>query len=350
MTGCAPADGDARAAASPSAPAAAPVVPTVIGKEQAEKVFNQYVWEHNASMDRRDGAAIAKVETGALLARSLANLEVAKARGSAGLERTFVKPEFFIPAERDQPGYPRSFAVFSRGYSNLHNERAAAVHYFVQEVPGGEWKAAARSWTYDKPLTAQFDDTSYVVDGFAVRDKEIAAVRRDAAGAPALSPTAAEDRTVCGRYAEYLSFRAPNGEPESEHFVPGELTSDVVKAYNEDYPNLTLVRRSFAFEAAAGPELPVLKLADGRSLVTCSFVRTDHWEGKVERAAIFKYGTGNPSADTDALLGGGHKWWKSTDVRRSVTATLEVPAQGPADVVGCNCFTAPVLSAEGTPD
>lgn len=179
---------------------------------------------------------------------------------------------------------------------------------------------------------------------FAARSKEIAAVGRDAAGAVVLSPTAAADREVCGRYARYMTFTAPDGKPESDHFVPGELTSEVVKAFNVLKGDLTDVTKGYAFEVAGG-ELPVMRLADGKSLVTCSFVRTDLWRGE---GATFQYGNG-ALGDADTLLGGGHKWWRKTAVRRSVTVTFELPAQGPADVAGSNALEARALSAEGTP-
>ncbi|MFB6557799.1 hypothetical protein ACFCYH_02620 [Streptomyces sp. NPDC056400] len=81
-----------------------------------------------------------------------------------------------MPAERDQPSYPRSFVVFSKA-SGRASGQATAVDYFVQEAPGGE--------------------------------------RRDAAGAAALSATADADRAVCDRFADYKSFTTPD-EPEDD--------------------------------------------------------------------------------------------------------------------------------------
>ncbi|MFG2879312.1 hypothetical protein ACGFYU_30640 [Streptomyces sp. NPDC048337] len=340
LVGCSPEKGEAEAASA----SAAPVVPMVIGTEEAENVFNRYLSERMASLDRRDGAGLAAVETGELLKESLARIEVAKLRGVDAPEFSFGRPEFFVPAERDQQGYPRSFVVLSRERSDETNAvRDAAVHYFLQEAPGGSWKAAARSWVNDKPVVGGKNESNmYHIFDYEVRDQEIAAIGRDTAGAVTLSPTA--DREVCGRYAEYMSFTAPNGEPESGYFVPGELTSEVVKAYNVMKEDLELVRKQYAFEVV-GAHLPVLRLADGKSLVTCSFVRTDNWAGK---SATFKYGNGDYGG-VDALLGGGYKWWRDTTVRRGVTVSFEVPPTGPADVVGSNALEATPLSAEGTP-
>ncbi|OKK11353.1 hypothetical protein AMK16_32845 [Streptomyces sp. CB00455] len=95
-----------------------------------------------------------------------------------------------------------------------------------------------------------------------------------------------------------MTFSAPGGVPESEHFFPGELTSEMVKAYNADHENVDLVRMRYAFEIEGG-ELPVLRLADGKTLVTCSFVRTDQWAGM---NAKFRYGT-KGHGDVRARLG-----------------------------------------------
>ncbi|MFI8503887.1 hypothetical protein ACIGFK_36095 [Streptomyces sp. NPDC085524] len=320
-------------------------MPMVIGKEQAETVFNRYAWERRDAVARRDREALAAVETGPLLAENQAWVDLLKARaGWAGWVDSFGRPEFLIPAEKDQQGHPRSFAVLSREFAGSGKSRASAVHYFVQEAPGGEWKAAAMSWVNDRAAAPDPARTNEV-GGFRLRDKEIAAPVRDAAGVVTLSPTAAADREVCGKYAKYMSFSLPDGEPVSEHFVPGVLTGGVVGDYNRLGEGLELVDKRVSFEAAGG-ELPVVRLADGKSLVTCTFVRTDFWEG---RKATFKYGS-TDLGDVGAVIGGMDKWWRDSTVRRSVTVSFEVPAGGgPADVVGSNAHVARVLSAEGTP-
>lgn len=333
----------------------APLVPTVISRDQAYEVLKRGFRQATSARDER---SLAVVQTGSLLQEGLAGLELGRWPDDLvrNAEQGMYRLEYLIPTERDQPGYPRSFALLFRMTEKAQKDRAAGLYYFVQAEPGAPWKAAARTWATDRPAPQlppeEFEDRGYDAFGFDVRDAPIAAAAREPAGAVTLSPTAATDRRVCAQYAEYLSFTAPTGEPASEHFVPGKLTSEVVNAYNAEDGRTVWkgdLRQRYAFEVT-GPELPVLRLADGKALVTCSFVRTDHREGKSGPTTSFKYGSEDTaSRQTDQLLGGGHKWWLSTDVRYGVTATFEVPAQGPADVVGCNCLNPPVLSAQGTP-
>ncbi|MFD4246017.1 hypothetical protein ACFWP3_31150 [Streptomyces sp. NPDC058525] len=355
LAACSPAKVERKGEEKAGAASLAPPVPTVIGWDQAEEVVTR---GFRQAASARNENALSAVLTGALLQESVAQVKLKRWPDTLvrTAETAMYRREYLIPAERDQPGYPRSFAVLFRMTDKAEKDRAAGMYYFVQAEPGAAWKAAARTWATDRPAPQlppeQFEDRGYGTYGFEVRDRPIAAPAREPAGAATLSPTAASDRRVCGQYAEYLSFTAPYGEPESEAFVPGELTSEVVDSYNaEDGKKVWKgdLRQRYAFEVT-GPELPVLRLSDGKALVTCSFVRTDHREGKSGPTTSFKYGSEDAaSRDTDQLLGGGRKWWLSTDVRRIVTATFEVPEQGPADVVGCNCLNPPVLSAEGTP-
>ncbi|MFJ9646315.1 hypothetical protein [Streptomyces sp. NPDC101206] len=310
--------------------------------------LNTYAWEQ--SQFRKPGGqdGIASVATDPLLSEYRARFGVPDHPGVAPMPR--YRPEYLIPAERDQPGYPRWFVVISRDPYEQKAERAAGMTYFAQGEPGGPWKAAVMTWADDRPgeqlAAGEFEDRAYARFGFEVRDEEVAAASRDAAGAAVLAPTAGEDRQVCGHYADYLSFTAPSGEPQSEYFAPGELTSDVVRAYNHPDNEPAGVRRTFDL-AVTGPEMPVLRLADGKSLVTCSFVRTDLWQGRTGAATsyTFWYGKNDPR---DALLGGGRKHWRSTKVRLSMTVTFEVTPGGKAEVVGCDCLKPALLSAEGT--
>ncbi|MEV6956774.1 hypothetical protein [Streptomyces sp. NPDC051183] len=315
----------------------------VIGREQAEQVFSRYATESFEAEERRDGEAVARLQTGQLLEESRARFGQLGQGFKVGVESRYAQPVFLIPAERDQQGHPRSFVVLSKRSSDPA-ARETAVHYFVQEVPGGEWKAAAASRVNEGPATQPKEEVPYGRSGFGLRHQEIAQVVRDAAGAVVLSPTAGADREVCERYAEYTTFTAPDGEPQSEHFVPGDLTSGIVRAYNGANEDLDYIRKRYHFEVV-GQELPVVRLADGKSLVTCSYVRTDHWSG---RDSAFRYGTGRFN-DLDAMVGGGNKWWRNTTLRRSVTVTFEVPQAGPAEVVGANSLKPPLLSGEGTP-
>ncbi|GGT09187.1 hypothetical protein GCM10010286_38220 [Streptomyces toxytricini] len=348
LSGCVPSGTDGKAGGPASSPSAAPPAPAlVIGKEQAEKVFNTFAWEQSQFVKPGGQQGIASVATDPLLAEYRARAGVPSDRGTAPTPQT--GPQYLIPAERDWPSHPRWFAVVSRNHSQ-RVERAAMTTYFTQAEPGGQWKAAAMTWMHDKPAPqlgeGEFEDRGYERFGFAVRDEEVAEVTRDAAGAAAAVPGAEEDRRVCGRYADHLSFTAPNGDPDSEHFAPGKLTSDVVRDYNHPEDELGGVRRSYGLEVT-GPALPVLRLANGKSLVTCSFVRTDHWQGKSGGGTSwrFKFGKDDPR---NALLGGGSAYWRKATVRHSMTVTFEVPPQGKADVVGCNCLKPALLSAEGT--
>ncbi|MET9604568.1 hypothetical protein ABZZ17_05805 [Streptomyces sp. NPDC006512] len=220
------------------------------------------------------------------------------------------------------------------------------MHYFVQAAPGAEWKAVALSWVYDAPRRpGVFDDTAYARYGFDVRDREVAGFARGAGGEAVLSPAAGADREVCGRYAKYLTFTAPDGEAESADFVPGELTTEVVGAYNAGDAEMREVTWRQELEVAGGLELPVVRLADGKSLVTCTFTRTDRLTAP--RSMAFRYGSGLRYREAEALLGGEGKSWRRTTVRWSVTASVEVPERGPADVVGCSCLRPFPLSADG---
>ncbi|MFD3717008.1 hypothetical protein [Streptomyces sp. NPDC058674] len=324
----------------------------MISQAQAEKVFEDQL-RGAVYATHRD--ALAKVETGALLEESVTQLRLQLTASALSIRNGAYRMEYLIPAERDQPAYPRSFVVLFRMTEKPEQDRAAGLYYFVQAEAGGPWKAAAKTWAADKPASppgrGQFEDRRYGGFGFDVRDKPIAAPARGEGGSATLSPTAAADRGACARYADYLTFTAPNGIPESEHFAAGKLTSGVVGAYNdEDGRDIWngLIRHRYAFEVT-GAELPVLRLADGKSLVTCSFVRTDRREGKSGSDAWFTNGSLSTSDRQVVTLLGDNKNWLRTVVRRSVTATFEVPAQGPADVVGCNCLGPELLSAEGTP-
>ncbi|MGW0754301.1 hypothetical protein [Streptomyces sp. NPDC002587] len=194
------------------------------------------------------------------------------------------------------------------GDGRAQQDRAAGLYYFVQAEAGAPWKAAAKTWATDKPAPqlqpGQHEDHVFGNFGFEVRDKPISALARDEAGAVVLSPTAAVDRGVCGRYAEYLSFTAPDGEPKSDYFVPGKLTSDFVGAYNGEDGVAAwkgAVRFRYAFDVT-GVELPVLRLADGKSLVTCTFTRAVRSDSKPRQDARFKFGN---AVDGDACAGCG---------------------------------------------
>ncbi|MCX5405406.1 hypothetical protein OHA37_16105 [Streptomyces sp. NBC_00335] len=317
----------------------------MISVADAEKVFNHFGWANSVAEGKADFAAISKIQTGALLEESKArharkNLHSIVRDG----DTDFARPVFVIPTEREQPGYPRSFVVFSKVDAYVE-DRATAVHHFVQDGPGGAWKAAATSWVYGGPVKAGASPARYLEGkNLLMREKGIEAPATEVVAGAVFSSRAAEDRKACGRYGDYLSFTAPNGERASEHFVQGPLTGGVVDAYNaRDELVDGLVRNSLAY-APTGGDLPVVRLAGGASLVTCTYVMTEHSENKPgTRWFAFKKGS-----DVERMLGGS-RHWTVADRRWSVTAVIEVPAQGPADVVTVNSRGAELLSAKGTP-
>ncbi|WP_432113302.1 hypothetical protein [Streptomyces sp. S1] len=56
-------------------------------------------------------------------------------------------------------------------------------------------------------------------------------------------------------------------------------------------------------------------------------------------------------SDTDVLLGGGGREWRSVKETGSMTALIEVPASksAPATVLGCDCYAPQALTATGVP-
>lgn len=316
----------------------------VISVADAEKVFNNFGWANSVAEGKADFAAISRIQTGALLDESKARHERKNLHSIVRDGDTdFARPVFVIPTEREQPGYPRSFVVVSKVDSYVE-DRATAVHHFVQDGPGGAWKAAAASWVNGAPVKAGAPPARFLEGkGLLMREKEIAAPVTEAVAGAVLSSRAAEDRKACGRYGDYLSFTAPDGKRGSEYFVQSPLTGGVVDGYNaKDELVYGLVRNSFAYTPTGG-DLPVVRLADGASLVTCTYVMSEHSENKPgTRWFSFKKG-----GDVERMLGGSRRW-KAADRHWAVTAVIEVPAQGPADVVTVNSG-AELLSAKGTP-
>ncbi|MFJ7271226.1 hypothetical protein ACIQV3_32055 [Streptomyces sp. NPDC099050] len=317
----------------------------MISVADAEKVFNNYGWANSVAEGKADFGAIFRIQTGALLEESKARHERKNLHSIVRDGDTdFARPVFVIPTEREQPGYPRSFVVFSKVDSYVE-DRATAVHHFVQDRSGGAWKAAATSWVYGAPAKAGESPARYLEgEGLLMREKEIAAPGTEVVAGAVFSARADEDRKVCGRYGDYLSFTAPDGKRESEHFVQGPLTGGVVDAYNaKDALVDGLVRDTFSY-APTGGDLPVVRLAGGASLVTCTYVMSEHSENKPGT----KWFTFKKGGDVERMLGGSRRW-KVADRHWAVTAVIEVPAQGPADVVTVNSRGAELLSAKGTP-
>ncbi|MFJ3927752.1 hypothetical protein [Streptomyces sp. NPDC090022] len=315
---------------------------------EAEKVFDRFERESLASTDWRDKEGIAKVATGPLLAEQQAGYDRRRVSDKRVNAARFTRLVFMIPAERDQPGYPRSFAVFGKP-DGRDNDPQSGVHYFVQEGPGGEWKAALASWVAAGPGfdPSGFPNASpYQPVEVKVRPTPLSAVRRDLSGAVVLSPTATADRQVCERYAEYLGTAPADGGPKGDWFAPGELTSGTVEHFKPRKSEEGTVASGYDY-ATSGPELPVLRLENGKALVACSLVQNERTVA-AKASAYIRLGKGDP---VDVLLGGKQAKWSRVDVKRSMTVLIEVPGGGggAAEVVGCNCRDPQLLSAEGDP-
>ncbi|MFF4449988.1 hypothetical protein [Streptomyces sp. NPDC001502] len=270
-----------------------------------------------------------------------------RTRGVEGPEPVvagLVDPAFVIPAERDQSAYPRFFVTLSKA-NGREDGPATALHYFMQEAPGGEWKAAVETWVATAasvPLDSE--NVWFSATTVQLRKIPVAAVSRDA-GAAVLSPTAATDREVCGRFAEYMSFTTPD-KPTSEPFAPGPLTDELVGRLSEKAKQPTFNGKITYEHEVTGPQLPVLKLDDGSSLVACPLVRAEEVRG---RNAAVSFTFDNTSA-RGALLDADGTWWRSTDARLSLTALIELPpagAPGPAQVAACNCVDPQLLGVTG---
>ncbi|MEU9117955.1 hypothetical protein AB0D04_41105 [Streptomyces sp. NPDC048483] len=96
---------------------------------------------------------------------------------------------------------------------------------------------------------------------------------------------------------------------------------------------------------AAGADLPVFRLSTGTSLVACTYQKEYRVAG-VGTSGTVQFEKGS---DTDVLLGGGGREWRSVRETSSVTALIEVPAKktSPATVLACDCYQPQVLSATG---
>ncbi|MFD6973459.1 hypothetical protein [Streptomyces sp. NPDC059979] len=347
-TGCTGQSGNAGPA--PRRSVAAPP-PLVITQAEAEKVFSRFEWERRTPSGWKAADAVAKVVTGPLMAEWHAHAAVrAVAKRPEPVVAGLVNPAFAIPAERDQPSYPRSFVVFSKA-NGREDGPATAVHYFVQQTAGAEWQAAVETWvatTAAVPLDTE--NVWYAPTAVQIRKTPIATISRDGTGTAVLSPTADADRAACGRFADYMSFTTPDAKPKNEQFAPGPLSDEMLRKLGEKpkHPGLNgLVNYTFE-HAVSGLQLPVLKLDNGASLVACPLVRAEQMKGEDSTVSF------NFSGDSDrtALLDAEGKWWRRVDAKLSLTALIELPpssAPGPAEVAACNCFDPQLLEVTGKP-
>lgn len=342
MAGCTAGRGAGSSPGRPSGSASGGPV-QALTRAQAEEVFETYVRENAAADEKGDTEAVARVEGGRLLEESRAEARLHRARGSKDKPLRYVRPVFLLPQAPQGAPAPRGFAVLSK-WEGRETDRSSVLHYFMRGEDGGSWKAVAATWvvTEPPPENASAKPTPSPEQGqIKVRPKVLPALAQDGSGPVEVSPTAAADRAVCRRYADYLSFTVPAGKPDSPHFERGDFTGKLVGYFN-DWDEKELLR-SFSYEPA-GEELPVLRLKNGGSLVTCTLDGTFHDRGRTPGNWIEPEAGG----DSEVLLGGAARKWASIEERWSVTAVLEVPeGGGPATVLSTDAYKATKLSVKG---
>ncbi|MFJ7272507.1 hypothetical protein ACIQV3_38755 [Streptomyces sp. NPDC099050] len=351
LAGCTSGGGAAGPPGRASAGTAGGAAP-LLTEAQAKGVFDGYVLEKAAAVEKGDTEAVAAVEGGRLLEESRAAARLDRAKGTKTTPVRYVQPVFLIPAVAEGAPAPRGFAVLSKR-EGAEKDRSSVLHYFTRRAGSGDgaagggagdWKAVAATWvvTVPPPATPSASPTASPKEGvIKVRPKVLPEPARGAADSAELSPTATADTAVCGRYADHLSFIAPAGEPDSPHFAPGDFTSKMVDHFNGwDAEKL---QRSFSYRPV-GEELPVFRLKDGGSLVTCTLEGTYRNRG----VTVANWALLGPESDSEALLGGGHRKWAGIEEVWSVTAVVEVPrGGGPATVLSTNAYDATKLSVKG---
>ncbi|AZK94126.1 hypothetical protein [Streptomyces tsukubensis] len=352
--GSADSGGSGSGSPSPAAPG-----PMVLRSQEAREIFQDYADSKAAADAALDEASIRMVQTGPLLAESLAQYAIARKSGTALPLAGYRNPTFLIPDVRSGEGYPRWFASFSKR-EGRETDRTAEVHYFVQDRPGSPWRAAVGGSALTGPepapplppsvryeeFAAPLPDTKYPQDVVRPGTPMLPALDRAAAGAIRMSGTAAADRRVCDTLAASLTTTVP-GEPSpaavaaDREFASGPFTTGL-RSYAVGLSGDGL-RRDYTYRATdAG--LPVFRLESGGSLVMCTLTR-DHRVSAPggDRTVAFTAGS-----DTDVLLDGGRSF-RRVDQRGSVNALVELPAdQGePATVLSGNGYAPQILSATG---
>ncbi|MDX3685818.1 MULTISPECIES: hypothetical protein [unclassified Streptomyces] len=346
LTGCTdgstpPPDGAAPQASSGPQP--------VITTDDAKQVFARYDRENAAADAALDDVAASKIQTGVLLKESLAGYEIHRKAGTEDEAAHLARPRFLIPTEEAGAPYPRSFAVLSK-WKGSEKDRSSSLLYFTQAEKGGAWKADAAGWAVTEPAKtsasasptpspapSKKDDTAV-----RVQPKVLPDIRRSPSGTAQLSDTSQADREVCDSYADYLSFTSPLGSPTDDRFAEGGFTSDLVRFYN-DWADSGL-GHTFSYRVT-GAGLPVFRLSTGSSLVACTLVQEHRTTGAPPTGTV-RYDKGS---DTDLLLGGGGRQWRSVDQTSSLTALIEVPTQKTraATVLACDCYDPQLLSVTG---
>ncbi|MFF3210832.1 hypothetical protein ACFYYB_09210 [Streptomyces sp. NPDC002886] len=354
MAGCTGGGGAGGAVGSPgpsSAGTAAGAAP-LLTEARAKEVFDRYVLENAAADAKGDTEALARVEGGRLLEESRAVARLDRAKGTKATPVRYVRPVFLIPAVAEGAPAPRGFAVLSKR-EGAEKDRSSVLHYFTRGGGGGDgdgaggagdWKAVVATWvvTVPPPATPSASPTASPKEGvIRVRPKVLPEPARGAAGNAELSPTATADTAVCGRYADYLSFIAPAGKPDSPYFEPGDFTGTMVDHFNGWAAEK--LQRSFSYRPV-GEELPVFRLKDGGSLVTCTLEGTYRNRGVTSA----NWALLDADSDSEALLGGGRRKWAGIEEVWSATAVVEVPqGGGPATVLSTDAYDATKLSVKG---
>ncbi|QDY76810.1 hypothetical protein [Streptomyces qinzhouensis] len=345
---------DNGAGASSAAPG-----PLVLRAQEAREIFQDYADTKAAADAALDEASIRMVQTGPLLAESLARYEIARKAGTALPLAGYRKPTFLIP---DGPGgqeYPRWFTSFSKR-EGRETDRASEVHYFVQERPGSPWRAAVGGSALTGPepapplppsvqypeFAAPLPDPRYPQDAVRPGTPLLPELDRAADGAIRMSGTPAADREVCDTLAASLTTSVP-GEPApaavaaDRRFESGPFTTGL-RSYAVGLSGDGLLR-DYTYRATdAG--LPVFRLASGDSLVMCTLTR-DHRVSAPGTDGTVAFTAGS---DTDVLLNGGRSF-RRVDQRGSVHALVALPASKgePATVLSSNGYDPQILSATG---
>ncbi|MEV8099267.1 hypothetical protein [Kitasatospora sp. NPDC085879] len=342
MTGCAPAAGPGQAPGISASSAAGTVIPALT-EAQAQDVFERFARESVAAQENGDSAALGEVEGGPLLEESQADGRLRKARGDADAPRRYVRPTYLIPQAAPGQPAPRAFAVLSK-VEGKETDRSSYLIHFTRAADGGKWKAVASAWVLtEAPVrTASPAPSPSPKEGvITVRPEVMPPLAREASGAVGLSAAPAAASGVCGHYAQYLSFTVPAGRPDSPDFERGDFTSKLVDYFNGW--NDDRLQRTFSYRAVGG-ELPVFRLDNGDSLVTCTLEGTH----RVRGATPANWINLNAGSDSDTLLGGGARKWASLEEVWAVTAVVEVPQDGsPAKVLATDAYGATKLSVKG---
>ncbi|MEF9881129.1 hypothetical protein [Streptomyces sp. P9-A4] len=324
----------------------------VLTEALARQVFEKYVRENAAADAKGDLEATARIEGGRLLEESRAEARLRVAKGDKDTPVRYVRPVFLVPAAGSGTGAgagesaPQGFAVLSKRQGQ-ESDRSSVLHYFVRGGDGEGWRAVVATWVVTEPpagtpgTSAPAPDPSPEKGVLALRPKVLPSPARGASGRAELSPTGAADAAVCGKYAEFLSFTVPGGKSDSPYFVRGEFTSKLVDFFN-GWHEKQLVR-DFTYRPV-GQALPVFRLDNGGSLVTCTLEGTFHDRGRTPADWI----STNEGSDTEVLLGRAGRKWSTIEEVWSVTAVVEVPkGGGPSTVLSSNAYKATKMSVKG---